>query len=81
MIQLPKGEDKYSYNDYLDRKRNYDRDPITAVASENDYIDDVEDYESKVVNINNKKVRIKVSVNIFISSCCHNFVDTLTTDC
>lgn len=62
MIQLPKSDDKYSHNDYLDRKRNYERDSFPTFTSESDYMDDEEEFESKVVNVNNKKVQIKVSV-------------------
>ncbi|XP_076240075.1 uncharacterized protein LOC143182754 [Calliopsis andreniformis] len=60
VIQLPKGEYKYSHNDYH-RKRNYERDLITrGFATETDYIEDSEDNESKVVNVNSKKVQIKM---------------------
>ncbi|XP_076643589.1 uncharacterized protein LOC143353870 [Halictus rubicundus] len=66
VIQLPKGEDKYKYNDYLDSKRNFERDPIQVFTSESDYIDDDDDIkrdymdDAKVVNVNNKRVQIKM---------------------
>ncbi|KZC03762.1 hypothetical protein WN55_04218 [Dufourea novaeangliae] len=65
IIHLPKGE-RYGHNDYLERNKKYERDPISVFSSENDYIDETEDVErdyrdTKVVNVNNKKVQIKNS--------------------
>lgn len=60
VIQLPKGENKYGYNSYLERKRNYERGLIADYVGEKDYIDEEDDIESKVVNINNKKLQIKM---------------------
>ncbi|CAK9816301.1 hypothetical protein ANTQUA_LOCUS8853 [Anthophora quadrimaculata] len=60
VIQLPKGESKYGHDNYIERKRNYARDSIPVYSYENDYIDDEDDIESKTVNVNNKRVRIKM---------------------
>lgn len=60
MIQLPKGEGKHGEDNYVEKKRKYERISIPVYASENDYIDDESDTDSKVVNVNNKKVQIKV---------------------
>ncbi|XP_078050822.1 uncharacterized protein LOC144477193 [Augochlora pura] len=66
VIQLPKGEDKYGYNDYLDSRRKYEREPIQVFTSDSDYIDEEDDIkrdyvdDAKVLNVNNKRVQIKM---------------------
>lgn len=60
VIQLAKG--KHIPSNYAKRERTYDRDPIPVYASESEYIDDEEDTDSRMFNINNKKVQIKVNV-------------------
>ncbi|XP_050588928.1 uncharacterized protein LOC126921407 isoform X1 [Bombus affinis] len=60
VIQLPKEEDKYEDDNYEKRKRNYERISIPVYTIENDYIEDEDDIESKVVNVNNKKMQIKM---------------------
>ncbi|XP_003701302.3 uncharacterized protein LOC100881674 [Megachile rotundata] len=57
VIELPKEESRYGSN-YRQRKRQYERDSVPKYISEEDYIDEEEE-ESKVVNVNNKKVQIK----------------------
>ncbi|XP_033325184.1 uncharacterized protein LOC117219825 [Megalopta genalis] len=66
VIQLPKGEDKYGNNDYLDSRRKYGGEPVQVFTSESDYIDEEDDIkrdymdDAKVVNVNNKRVQIKM---------------------
>nr|XP_034190726.1 uncharacterized protein LOC117609008 [Osmia lignaria] len=60
VIQLPKAETKYRDNNYRERQRNYERDAVPTYNNESDYIDEEEEMESKVGNINNKKVQIKM---------------------
>lgn len=67
VIQLPKEEDKYEDDNYEKRKRNYERISIPVYTIENDYIEDEDDIESKVVNVNNKKMQIKVKMRIYVS--------------
>lgn len=66
VIQLPKEEDKYDDDNYEKRKRNYERISIPVYTIENDYIEDEDDIESKVVNVNNKKMQIKVKMRIYV---------------
>ncbi|XP_017762816.1 PREDICTED: uncharacterized protein LOC108552673 [Eufriesea mexicana] len=60
LIQLPKREDKYGDDNYVHKKRKYEKISIPLYDNENDYIYDESDTDSKVVNLNDKKVYIKM---------------------
>ena len=60
VIQLPKEEEKHRDDSYGQRKRKFER--IPAYTAESDYIEDEDEAESKVVNVNDRKVQIKVNI-------------------
>ncbi|XP_043517678.1 uncharacterized protein LOC122532722 [Frieseomelitta varia] len=60
VIQLPKEEDKHRGDSYGQRKRKFERISVPAYTTGSDYIEDEDEAESKVVNVDNRRVQIKM---------------------
>ncbi|CAD1474329.1 unnamed protein product, partial [Heterotrigona itama] len=61
VIQLPKEQaDKHRGDSYGQRKRKFEGISVPAYTTESDYIEDEDEAESKVVNVNDRKVQIKM---------------------
>ncbi|KAK9303987.1 hypothetical protein QLX08_004486 [Tetragonisca angustula] len=60
VIQLPKEEDKHRDDSYGQRKRKFERISVPAYTAGSDYIEDEDEAESRVVNVDDRKVQIKM---------------------